>query len=289
MAKKFDATLNSLIDEHLDDWAIFLGTRAGVPLGPVTALDTDLSTTLQADRLFRVEGASPAVLHLELESTGRLGIPAELLRYNVAAWGATGLPVHSVLMLLRPKATATDLTGRFEVIGADGRPYLGFEYTVVRVWQETVEALLSAGVGIAPMALLTNEAASDLDAAFERFVKRLQTTGVPSTVEQGILGSAYVLCGLRYALEQIETLYRNFSMTLEDSTTYQQILNKGVSQGQVEAALRMLLRFGTTKFGAAPSPEQLARLNGIGNLAHIEELADQLPDSVGWYELLESD
>lgn len=148
-----------------------------------TPLDTDLSTTLQADRLFRVEGATPAVLHLELESTGRLGIPGELLRYNVAAWGATGLPVHSVLVLLRPKATATDLTGRFEVDGADGRPYLGFGYTVVRVWQESVADLLSAGVGIAPLALLTNEADANLDAAFDRFARRLKTAAVPATVE----------------------------------------------------------------------------------------------------------
>jgi hypothetical protein len=40
-------------------------------------LDTDLSATLQADRLFCVEGPTPYALHLELESTGRLGIPEE--------------------------------------------------------------------------------------------------------------------------------------------------------------------------------------------------------------------
>src|SRR3954471_4820668 len=102
MAKAFDATLNMLIDDHVGDWANFLAARAGVPPGPAVVLDTDLSATLQADRLFRVDGATPAVLHLELESTGRLGIPGELLRYNVAAWAVTARPVHSVLVLLRP-------------------------------------------------------------------------------------------------------------------------------------------------------------------------------------------
>jgi hypothetical protein len=290
MAKKFDATLNALIDDHLDDWARFLCARAGVPVGPAAPLDTDLSTTLQADRLFHVDGVPPAVVHLELESTGRRGIPGELLRYNVAAWGVTGLPVHSVLVLLRPKATATDLTGRLEVEGADGRAYLGFDYTVVRVWQETVESLLGAGVGVAPLALLTNEAEADLDGAFDRFVTRLQTAGVPATVEQGLLGSTYVLCGLRYTPERVEALYRNFSMTLEDSTTYQQILTKGVTkgvtQGRREAGVRMLVRFGTARFGAAPSPEQLARLNAIADPDRIEQLADRLPDAAGWDELL---
>src|SRR5262249_5063238 len=132
MAKTFDATLNSLIDTHADDWAGFLAARVGIPPGPAVALDTDLSTTLQADRLFRIDGPAPSVVHLELESGSRLGIPAELLRYNIAAWGATGLAVHSVLVLLRPRANATDQTGTFEMTGADGRPYLTFRYHVVR-------------------------------------------------------------------------------------------------------------------------------------------------------------
>lgn len=173
MSKPFDATLNSLIDAHADDWAAFLAARVGLSLGPVTPIDTDLSVTHQADRLFRIDGPEPAVLHLELESSGRLGIPTELLRYNVAAHGVTGLPVLSVLVLLRPKATATDLTGELELRAA-GRPYLTFRYTVVRLWQEPMEPLLTAGVGLAPLALLTNEAAADLPAAFVRFERRLR-------------------------------------------------------------------------------------------------------------------
>ena len=41
MSKPFDATLNALIDAHADDWAAFLAARVGLPLGPVTPLDTD--------------------------------------------------------------------------------------------------------------------------------------------------------------------------------------------------------------------------------------------------------
>jgi hypothetical protein len=83
VAKAFDATFNSIIDEHVEDWTRFLAARCGVPPGPESVLDTELSSTLQADRLFRIDGAVPAAVHLELESTGRLGIPDELLRYNV--------------------------------------------------------------------------------------------------------------------------------------------------------------------------------------------------------------
>src|SRR6185437_4686465 len=232
MAKPFDATLNALIDEHLTDWANFLAARCGIPPGPAGALDTDLSTTLQADRLFRIDGPVPAAIHLELESSGRLGIPDELLRYNVSARAVVGLPVHSVLVLLRPKATATDLTGQLDVLGADGAAYLTFRYRVVRIWQESLEALLSAGPGIAPLGLLTNEAATNLPAAFERFQEVLRKDALPDNVERGLISSTFVLCGLRYQAAQIEALYRDLSMTLEDSTTYQLILNKGEARGE---------------------------------------------------------
>ncbi len=140
MGKPFDTTLKTLIDGHVDEWAAFLAARAGLPCGPAELLDTDLSVTLQADRLFRVNAPVPFALHLELESTGRLGVPVELLRYNVTALGETDLPVHSALVLLRPKANASDQSGLLELPGADGRPYLTFRYTVIRVWEESVEA-----------------------------------------------------------------------------------------------------------------------------------------------------
>ncbi len=289
MAKAFDATLNSLIDAHIADWAAFLASRAGVPPGPSAVLDTDLSATLQADRLFRVDGPSPAVLHLELESTGRLGIPGEVLRYNVAAWGVTELPVHSVLVQLRPKATATDLTGTLDLTGAGGLPYLTFRYTVVRVWQETVGGLLAAGVGVSPLALLTNEADADLPTAFTRFRECLRAAAIPDSVERGLLGSTFVLCGLRYAPARIEALYRELSMTLEDSTTYQLILNKGLAQGEARGALteaqNLLLLQGRKRFGAAAPPTEAA-LRAIEDRPRLERMAERIFDATGWDDLL---
>ena len=73
MSKPFDATLNSLIDGHAADWGNFFAARAGIPPGHVEPLDTNLSVTAQADKLFRIDGPTPAALHLEFESSGRLG------------------------------------------------------------------------------------------------------------------------------------------------------------------------------------------------------------------------
>jgi hypothetical protein len=72
MAKPFDATLNSLIDAWPEDWVAFLCAKLGIPAGPAEAIDTDLSATVQADKVFRLHSPR-AYLHLELEANHRLG------------------------------------------------------------------------------------------------------------------------------------------------------------------------------------------------------------------------
>jgi hypothetical protein len=287
--KQYDSTLNAMIDGDVAKWGNYLATRSGVPLGPITALDTDLSTTLQADRLFLVDGLSRAILHLELESSGRLGIPAELLRYNVAAWGVHELPVHSIIVLLRPKANASDLTGHYEIMGADNQQYLSFRYTVLRIWEQSVDSLLVAGSAIAPLALLTNEAATNLQDAFHRLRERLHADGVPDTVERVVLGSTYVLCGLRYAQQQINDLYRNLSMTLEESTTYQFIFQKGRTEGKAEGRLEeaqpLILRLGTKRFNPAPAPIA-ATIRAITDHDRLERMAERVVEATDWDDLL---
>lgn len=282
MSKPFDAMLNTLLDEYADEWAAFLAARAGlpVPIGPVTSLDTDLSTTLQADRLLRTAGPDPALLHLELESGGRLGIPTELLRYNVAAHGATGLPVASVVVLLRPKATATDLTGVLE-LSAAGRVYLTFRYTVVRLWQEPMAAFLDGGVGLAPLALLTNEAAADLPTAFERFDARLRQPVVAPDVRDKLLGAGFVLGGLRYQSQALVDLYMSLNNILEDSTTYQWLMHRGAIRDRQDT----LLEQGEVRFGS-PNEAVVAALRSITDFARLQRLSRRVLDASNWDDLL---
>lgn len=288
MAKQFDSTLNALIDEHLSDWANFLAAHCGVPLGPASALDTDLSATLQADRLFRIDGPVPAAIHLEMETSGRLGFPERLLRYNVAARAVVNLPVHSVLVLLRPEANATDLSGTLEVPGADGAPYLTFLYTVMRVWEQSVAALL-ATPGTAPLALLTNEAATNLPSAFAQFRERLKAGAVPSNVERSLVGSTFVLCGLRYTPDQVEALYRELSMTLEDSSTYQLLVKRGEKIGEARAEVRVsqshALTLGTQRFGEPPAGTEEV-LRAITDRERLERIVGRILTATDWADLL---
>src|SRR5882757_9070038 len=98
MAKPYDATTKRLIELHPADWVDFLD----LPTGPVSLLDADLSTiSTAADRLIRVEGAIPYILHNEFESgKDTSGVPFRLLQYNVNAEAKHRLPVVSTVFLL---------------------------------------------------------------------------------------------------------------------------------------------------------------------------------------------
>ena len=162
MAKPFDATLNALIDLRPGDWADGFARIAGIPPGPSVELDTDLATTLQADKLFRIDGERPSLLHLELEANPRLGIPRDLMRYNTLIDHRHDLPVTSVLILLRPKAFASDQTGCHQRFNVNGQLIAEFHYRVEKVWERPVEYWLSAELGMRPLAGLTDEASRNL-------------------------------------------------------------------------------------------------------------------------------
>lgn len=293
MSKPFDATLNALITVRPDDWAAYFARLTGIPPGPCESLDTDLATTLQADRIFRINGASPAMLHLELEANPRLGVPRDLMRYNTLIDHQHNLPVESVLILLRPKALASDQTGLYYRYGVSGSIIAQFRYRVERVWEHSVDAWLSSGLGLAPLALLTDEADADLEKALGRFRTCLFDSKAGEAVTKSVLGSSYVLCGLRYEQTRVAEMYRRLSMLMEESTTYQEILGKGVEKGlaeglergQLEAHRNLLLRQGTKRFGQ-PAPAIVTALGDITDLKRLERLAERILDATNWDDLL---
>ena len=100
-------------------------------------------------------------------------------------------------------------------------------------------------------------------------------------MERGLLGSTFVLCGLRYTPGQIENLYRDLSMTLEESTTYQLILNKGAAR----ASQSHILSLGTQRFGA-PEAATEAAVRGITDSERLERIVARLLTATDWNDLL---
>jgi hypothetical protein len=308
MSKPYDATLNEMLDLRSAEWAECFSRLLGLPVGQSSPLDSDLATTLQADRVYLIESTKPYILHLELEANPRRGIPPELLRYNTLVAHHRDLPVETVLILLRPKAVASDMTGHFERKSVTGNPITTFHYHIERIWERSVEFWLGHGIGLSPLALLTDEAEQNLGSALNRVHERLVADHTDDSTMRSLLGSSYILCGLRYQSERIAETFRRLAMLMEESTTYQEILKKGVSQGisqgisqglsqgisqGISQGLRqglsqgertVLLRVGTKRFGE-PSEAIYTKLQGISDPARLESLAERLLDVHSWEEL----
>lgn len=215
------------------------------------------------------------------------------MKYNTLIDHQQDLPVETVLILLRPKAAASDQTGMYSRRGPAGNVIAEFRYHVERVWERPADFWLSGGVNLAPLALLTDEAAGDLETALARFRERLRDHGADETISKSLLGSSFVLCGLRYTRERTEELFRSASMLMEESTTYQGILEKGHEKGLAEGRAKglaqgeqkVLLRLGTKRFGL-PTAAVVAALEAITDTARLEQMTDHILDVTSWDDLL---
>jgi hypothetical protein len=74
---------------------------------------------------------------------------------------------------------------------------------------------------------------------------------------------------------------------LEESVTYQAIIEKGVARGEVREARKTLLRQGKIRFGEAP-PTVVAAIDSIHDLARLDDLLIRLLSVNSWQELLAS-
>jgi hypothetical protein len=281
MSKPFDATLNTLIDRHLRNWVTFLCDQTQLTYGEPTSIDTDLSITSQADKLIRVEATEPYLLHLEVESSGALEMPSRLLHYNINAERVHKLQIWSIVLLLRPSGNPSDLTGFFERKFFK-KDCVTFHYSVISVWKLPFEMLLNAGPGLIPLAMITNEAVADKEACLNQVYERLREESSSPTMVEDEMGSIFFLMGLRYDKDILRNLFKEFHMTLEESSTYQDVLEKGSNLGRAAS----ILRLGTKRLGTAPEA-MAAKIRAVTDSALLDTMLERVLDAKTWTEIVE--
>jgi hypothetical protein len=280
MSKPFDALLKGLLETSPSDWPVLLGQ----PPSAVDVIDADVSTFSGAtDKVLRVHGPTSYLLHLDFQAGPDASLPRRLHVYNGILEDRHDLPVRSVAVLLRPAANLANLTGLYERDFPGEEPYLRFRYQVLRVWKMPVERFLVGGLGTLPLALISAVKPAELPGVIERMKERLQGRGRSEIVDTW--GAAYTLLGLRYEEAIADQLLQGV-INMEESTTYQAILAKGVAKGLAVAQLReSLLIEAMPRWGI---PDQRARsvLDTITEVAELEQLLARVPTAAGWYDLL---
>jgi hypothetical protein len=194
------------------------------------------------------------------------------------------VPVHTIVLLLRPEARHRNLTGKLAYAARPNRGGTTFTYEVVPLWERPADRFLSGPLGIVPLAVLARlpkdvPLEQGLAGVVARLCERLLREA-PSEKFAKLLTSAYVLTGLRLPRERAWTLFRGVQ-GMHESDTYQAILD----EGRLDEKQKTVLRLGQRKLG--PPPDSVVTVvKGIADLERLDRLQERLFDVATWQELL---
>lgn len=272
MPKTFDATMKTLIRNHAADWLTFVG----VPIvEPPEVLDTDLSAvSASADTLIRV---GDRVIHIDIQAGPDENLARRMLLYNVLAHYHTRLPVQSTVVILRSKATRSNLQDRV----AYGELQFGFD--LIKVWERPAEEFLTGGIGLLPMAVIARPPAGrtreqSLPMWVDRIAERVEAEA--PQVAADIVLSSFIMAGMHVSREVIQKIYRGV-FAMRESVAYDIIMEEGA----IAYAHKQIIQQGTSLFGT-PTPEQESQLEAIENLPRLNRLSLRLLKVKSWDALL---
>ncbi len=279
--KPFDPTLKSLVEVGPADWTVF----AGEAPAPTRIIDADIATVSgAADKVLRVDGTPPYILHLEfVAGHDAADLPTTLHKRNVLLEDRHGLLVRTVVILLRPSADSPALTGLRQRSFPQEAPYNVLSYRPIRVWQVPPDQLLAGGLGTRALAPISAVTERELPGVIAKMEKRLRRRDARRGAGQ-LWAATYVLLGLRYPPAAAQALLQGV-LSMKESTTYQAILQEGATEGAVQEARKLLVRLGTKRLGA-PSARTQAALTKITDLGRLETLIDRLGTVESWHALL---
>jgi predicted transposase YdaD len=252
----YDVSAKELVWDGPANWL----KRLSIPLpGPVDVIDSDITAlTAAADKVIKVGGSEPFLVNLEFQSSHQGDLVETLWFRQAALYHRHRLPVLTVLILLRREANSPGFKGTFEILMPDSYRTNLYNYRIVRVWNEDPESYLTAEVNLVPLAPLAD---------------------VP---EDALPGSEEVASRL---LEGVQNM--------RESTTYQAILregvNKGLFEGRVSEARRLLVLLGEDRFGA-PDEATRTAIEAIRDLERLERMSRRThdPNIHDWADLLDT-
>lgn len=282
MPLPFDATLKDLAQEPVGFLTIF----DKAPSGQVSVLSPDLSTvTTAADVVYGLGDPLEEILHFDFQASASATKHADILVYNSLVHRLYLVPVHSIVILLRPRAAHSNLNGSVRYTARPERGKIDFGYEVVPLWQQPVEPLLTGPAEVVPLAPLAQLPAEvpepeALAAVVRQVVERLLRE-TPVNKARRLLTAAYVLTGLRVPRQEARLLFQGVR-AMRESDTYLAILDEGAEK----EAKKFILFQGQDRFGP-PSESARATLEAITDLERLEQLGRRLLHVSTWEELLQ--
>jgi len=196
------------------------------------------------------------------------------------------VPVHSLIVLLRPAADDSKLSERLHYQVRPGKGKMDFGYDVVRLWKWPAQRLLRGGLGTVPLALLGRFPGKKwpVEIAMIRWFSKYWNAcrREHPAGEAKLLTAAYVLSGLR-----VPRIVFRPSLSGESKPCRINALIKASSKMGALTKRAASFSAKAQRFGK-PSAAVQARIEGLANLDQLERLTDRILAASSWQELLES-
>jgi predicted transposase YdaD len=192
---------------------------------------------------------------------------------------------------LTPAANLSAINGRYVRAFPGEEPHLDFRYQVIRVWQLSVQSLLTGSLGTLPLAPISAVTEAELPGVVAQMKQRVARETRPALAEE-LWTATYVLMGLRYQEALVNQVLQGV-LEMEESVTYQAIIRKGEAKGLAEGLVegkreeaRRSLRLVGKECLGVPSKVVLATIEAIDDLARLEQLIVQAVKAKSWEALL---
>lgn len=206
--------------------------------------------------------------------------------YNGLLYAHHHVPVHSIVVLLRPRAEHPNMDGIVRYAPRPGRGKMDFEYEVVRLWQRPSEELLAGDVDLSPLAVLgklpgQGSLEEGLATVAQRLAERV-TKEVPPDRARKLLTDALLLTGLRVSRNLAKNIFGGVRM-LEESDTYLMILEQGEERGRRAD----ILVVGEERFGP-PDASVRTQLDAVTDLGRLKRMVRRAVKAMTWQEILDT-
>jgi hypothetical protein len=284
MAMTFDATLK---DMGRDSPLGFLATFDRPPTGPVRLLNVDLSTvTALADLVLGLGEPLEEIIHFDFQASAAAWKHADAMAYHALLFTHYHVPVHTVILLLRPAAAHFNMNGVIRYAPRPGRGSMDFSYEIVRLWEWPADVLLAAELGVTPLAVLGRlpeglSLEDGLAAVAGRVVQRLLNEA-PTERARKLLTDAFLLTGLRVRRDVAARIFRGVR-AMQESDTYLAILD----EGQEKRARMYILIAGEEKIGP-PDESVKTALEGITDLERLDRMFRRALKASSWQEIVDT-
>jgi hypothetical protein len=284
MAHTFDATLK---DMGRDSPQGFLAAFDRPTTASVKLLNVDLSTvTTAADLILGLGDPLEEILQLDFQASAAAWKHADLLVYNALLFCHYRVPVHTIIVLLRPESAHSNLDGRIRYAPRPRRGNMDFGFEIVSLWQRPAEEPLAAELGVAPLAMLGQLPAElpleeGLASVAGRLVERLVAEASPDRVKK-LLTDALLLTGLRVRRDVAGRIFQGVHV-MQESDTYLMILD----EGREKQAKKDVLLVGEERLGP-PDESVRVRLETIRDLEHLNRLLRCAARASSWQEILDT-